>query len=268
MTRYWEIEQIRQLVTPFLVAVPRFLGAMMIMPLFSSPAFPMMARLCVSAGLALPILPYARQAALSLRWEVLPLAMLGFKEMIVGVVIGFGLGIFFWMLENVGHLIDIQTGNNNSSIFNPASESTAGPFSLLLSQFGVGLFFAMGGGLFVAMAVYGSYRYWPIDATSFDAIALLRTFVVQKTDGLMQMTTRLAAVVLVVLLVAELALGAVNRYAQQLNVFSLAMPIKGALAILMLALFCIVLQDFLLERIGAMRHLENLLGPLIARPGS
>jgi type III secretion protein T len=63
----------------------------------------------------------------------------------------------------------------------------------------------------------------------------------------------------VVLLIIDLSFGLVNRYAPQLNVFALTLPIKAWLATAMILMLLGVYVEILLERLGSNRHLLGLL---------
>ena len=61
-------------------------------------------------------------------------------------------------------------------------------------------------------------------------------FYIERFDELMRISLLLAAPVLCALTLLEVGLGLINRYAPQLNVFTLSLALKSWLAILILAL--------------------------------
>ena len=73
-----------------------------------------------------------------------------------------------------------------------------------------------------------------------DSIPLM----LQQLDQLMHMAVLLAAPVLVAMFLAEFGLALVSRFAPQLQVFFMAMPIKSALAVLVLMLYAATLFEY------------------------
>jgi type III secretion protein T len=74
---------------------------------------------------------------------------------------------------------------------------------------------------------------------------VLEQFVVRQGDTLFQWIVKLAAPVLLVLLLVELGAGLIGRTAPQLNVFQASQPLKSLLATLMLVLFMQLLYESL-----------------------
>ena len=91
--------------------------------------------------------------------------------------------------------------------------------------------------------LFESYRLWPVfqwwpplgpDA----ALVALRML-----DQYMLLSVLLASPVILVMFLSEVGLALMSRFVPQLQVFFLAMPIKSALAMLMFALYAVVLFD-------------------------
>ena len=76
---------------------------------------------------------------------------------------------------------------------------------------------------------------------------------------MLALTLLLAAPALVVMSIVDLALGLVNRYAQQLNVFSLSMPIKAWLSLWIVLLGLGSVVQFVTDHVSANRGLLNTL---------
>lgn len=187
------------------------------------------------------------------------LAFIALKEALIGVVLGFFLGVVFWVAENLGYLVDLQTGTNNASVFDPLRESDDGPAASFMLQFVTALVLAGGGLLALLEILFESYRVWPIWASGPVWGEALRGAASARADSLLALTLRFAAPVIVVLLLIELGLGLANRFADHLDVYSLAMPIKSLVAFLVLLLFASFIfesiRGLLLFDAGVLREL-------------
>ena len=72
------------------------------------------------------------------------------------------------------------------------------------------------------------------------------TQILGSLDGMLRATVVIAAPVIIIMFLATLGLGLVNRTAPQLNVFFLSMPIKSALGIAMLVIYLPFIMDMLM----------------------
>ena len=65
-------------------------------------------------------------------------------------------------------------------------------------------------------------------------------------DGMLKTTIVISAPVIIIMFLATIGLGLVNRTAPQLNVFFLSMPVKSALGIAMLVIYLPFILDMLI----------------------
>ena len=67
-----------------------------------------------------------------------------------------------------------------------------------------------------------------------------------RVDGMLRTMVVIAAPVIIVMFLATIGLGLVNRTAPQLNVFFLSMPVKSALGIALLIVYLPFIMDMLM----------------------
>ena len=79
----------------------------------------------------------------------------------------------------------------------------------------------------------------------------------------MAVSLMLAAPALLVLFMVEVAFGLINRYAQQLNVFSLSSSVKVFVSAWIVLLSLGVMVQFVMDKLGAQRALLTLLQRVI-----
>lgn len=226
----------------------RLLAMFSIMPVLSEQVVPGMARRTIVVALALIVVPISIGPMKAVELNMLLTAMILIKEIFIGVLIGFLGGVPFWIAENVGNFIDNQRGATMGEIFSPLSGSQASPIGLMLLQVAAALFFVTGAVLVFLGAVYESYKIWPI----FSALPQLEpsfpTAFLNEADAMMRTTVVLSAPAVLIMLLATLGLGIINRSAPQLNVFFLSMPVKSALGIFFMIPYLPYLLYFLEEQ--------------------
>jgi type III secretion protein T len=185
------------------------------------------------------------------------------KEALIGLLLGLGFGIFIWAIQSVGDLIDFQTGSANAPFFDPVGGHEGGPTGQFLGWVVITLFMSVGGMLAMVGVIVDSFRIWPVASFFPNVGAVLEQFAVRQGDTLFLWTVKLAAPVILVLLLVELGIGLIGRVAPQLNVFVFSQPLKSLLANLMILLFLYFiyesLQEFLRPENGVLDFLRSTL---------
>jgi type III secretion protein T len=247
-------------VVPIVLALPRLLAAFLVLPYFAGTAISGAVRnglVLVLAAFVAPAVPVAMLPGAG-TW----LLIVG-KETLIGLLLGLGFGVFVWALQCVGELIDFQSGTANAAFFDPVAGHEIGPTGDLLFRLVVTLFVSAGGLLGLVGALFESYRLWPVASYFPDAGAVLQAFAIREGDAILAWIIKLAAPVIFVLVLIDLGVGLVGRAAPQLNVFVVAQPLKGLLAILVLALVLHIvyagLQDFLRPDNSVLQFLRHVL---------
>jgi type III secretion protein T len=170
-------------------------------------------------------------------------AVLISKEALIGLVLGFCASTIFWIAECVGALIDTQTGYNNAQLSNPMTGQQSTPISGLLLQMITAVYFSLGGMIVFIQILFESFKIWPLMSALPSLTGVAEVFFVQEADGIMSSVVKFASPVLLILLLIDLGLGLITRSADKLEPNSLSQPIKGALAMLLLALLVGIFTD-------------------------
>jgi type III secretion protein T len=165
------------------------------------------------------------------------------KEAIIGIVLGFAASSVFWAAESVGTYVDDLTGFNQIQMTNPSHGQQTSLTSTLLSQFAIAAFWSLGGMTFLLGAIYESYKWWPLADLTPATGQVLESFVLAKTDSLMETVAKLATPMMVMLLLVDIGFGFTGKVSQKLDLQSMGQPVKGALTILMLALMAGIFID-------------------------
>lgn len=224
-------------------ALPRFLGVFTILPLLGRETLPMMLRVAVVASFATFLVPALLDGAGVPRDALATLAILG-KEIFVGVTIGFVVSIPLWAFETMGDLCDAQRGATIAQILNPLSGHETSPLGELFNQAIVTFLFVIGGFLLLLGVVYDSFRFWPVFGWWPQIASDAPRVILELLDRFMSLAVLLSAPAIFCMFLAEAGMAIVSRFVPQLQVFFLAMPIKSAIAMLVFAIYAVVLFDY------------------------
>ncbi len=237
-----------RLIIAALLAMARIGAAFAICPAMTESMIPGVARRASVLGFAAFVIPVVYRAMPPGEPDVWLCSLLAAKEVVIGLLLGFFAAIPFWVAENVGNFIDNQRGATMGEIYSPLSGAQVSTLGIFFTQI-VSTIFFVGGIIFIFLgALYKSYLIWPVFG---EGLAFAEDTPVQMLGTLSAMlrtTIIIASPVIIIMFLATLGLGFVNRTAPQLNVFFLSMPVKSALGIAMLRLYLPFILDMLLYK--------------------
>ena len=242
------------------LTLPRLMACFIFLPILSKQMLGgTMVRNGVLCSLALFIFPMINQQSLPAETDGIWLIVILGKEVLIGLLIGFVAAIPFWAIEAAGFLVDNQRGAAMASMFNPTLGSQSTPTAVLLTQTLITLFFSGGGFVTFIYALFKSYTPWPIVdffPTVSDAWVI---FFYAQFEQLMWLGVLMSAPLVLAMFLAEFGLALISRFAPQLNVFFLAMPIKSAIASVLLIVYLGIMMDhFEVQFYGITRFAEQL----------
>ncbi|WAJ36056.1 flagellar biosynthetic protein FliR [Pseudomonas sp. GOM7] len=229
--------QISGWIAQFMLPLFRIASMLMVMPIIGTQLVPTRVRLYLALAICVvlvPTLPPMPQVdALSLR-SLLLIA----EQVMIGVMLGFVLQLFFHVFTVAGQIIAMQMGLGFASMVDPTngvSVPVLGQFMLMLVTL---LFLAINGHLVVLEVLAESFVSLPpgqgLMVQHYWELAGKLSWVIGA--GLLLTLPAVTA-----LLVINLAFGVMTRAAPQLNIFSIGFPLTLAMG---LVIFWISLSDF------------------------
>ncbi|WP_058835899.1 type III secretion system export apparatus subunit SctT [Luteimonas abyssi] len=247
------------------LTLPRIIGAFVMLPLITASNMPAMVRNSFLVSLAIVALPVAMTASSTGAMATLQWPMMVLKELFVGIAIGFCFGIVFWAISAAGSVIDSQVGMSMAQIFDPIQGHQTTLHGEFLSEFAAWVFMASGAFIIFLDLLMSSYAIWPPTSFFPDLAMSGVNLFVGHFSFFMTTVLVLAAPAIVILLVIDMSFGLVNRYAPQLNVFALTLPIKAWLATGIILMMLGVFIEVLVGRLGDSRALVETLNRIFVR---
>jgi len=229
----------------------RVAAAFLLVPLFTADLIPGTVRNAIFFAIALLTLLLQPSAAPLVLNGPQWLALFA-KELFIGGALGLLFAGVMWSFEIAGQLIDSKVGTTQAQVMDPLSghqTSLTGAFFARLASW---VFMASGGFMVMIGALFETYALWPVQAP-ISALAAGGARIFEAEFGrILLLGLLVSSPALVLLYLIDVVLGLINRFAQQLNVFSLSMSLKAVAAswIVLVQLTGLVslLQDDLLGR--------------------
>lgn len=214
----------------------RFLALFATAPVFSQNALPTRVKIALAALLAMlvaPTLPPLPQVAVGSGaglWLLL-------QQMLIGIAIGFMMRVIFAAISAAGDFAGMQMGLSFAQLIGTGSDGATMALSRLLEMFGFLIFLALDGHLRMVATLAGTFQSLPPDLATpamfgGGAWRLLAEWgATAFWAGLM-----LSLPVVVALLIANLALGILNRAAPQVGIFQIGFAVTLIVGLLVLDL--------------------------------
>ena len=228
------------------LAMARFGGAFAICPALTDSMIPGIARRAAVLGFAFLAIPHVKAGMPPGEPNMWMFALLAAKEAFIGFLLGFFAAIPFWVAENIGNFIDNQRGATMGEVYSPLNGAQVSTTGIFFTQVVSTLFFVSGAVLVLLGAIYTSYSIWPVFGNWVQLAPQAPAQILATVDAMLMKTVIISAPVIIIMFLATLGLGLVNRTAPQLNVFFLSMPVKSALGVAMLIIYLPFIMDMLM----------------------
>lgn len=243
-----------ELVLTVLLAAMRAGAWLAIAPPFSSRAIPRTVKGLLSVAIALPVVAGSGARLPSLDTAAVVSAMV--LQLVVGAALGFLCLLVFTAVQAAGDLIDVFGGFSLAFAFDPLQQQGNAVFGRAFQMIATTLLMASGAYLIVLQGFLRSYDAVPLDA-GLDLGTLARVL----TSGLGQLmlaALQIAAPLLAILFLADVALGLLTRVAPALNAFALGFPFKILLTLVLVGTTVAALP-------GVVDHLADTAGASMVR---
>ncbi|WP_421737096.1 flagellar biosynthetic protein FliR [Caulobacter sp.] len=210
-------------------------GAMvMLMPGIGDNAVPPRIRLSFALLMALLLAPLVYRSVGPMPATVGGLAGAVIHELLIGLMIGSVLKLFFTAMSTAGEVISMQTTLSFAQTTNPSMGQSSTAVSTFLSMLGLTLIMATDLHHLFIGAIVKSYDIFPF--TRAVPVNDAATLAVRTVADSFSLGVQLAAPVIVFSLVFNLAVGLVGRVMPAFQIFFVASPLSVILGLSLLAL--------------------------------
>jgi flagellar biosynthesis protein FliR len=195
-------------------------------PVFGGPTLPRQIRIALGIGLSAFAFPSLGLEQVD--GDAVMLLVLAAREIIVGLVIGFICSCIFRAAEMAGLVMDILRGANQ--MFSSPTGIGRSPLSALMALMTAVVFLEIRGPAQVAEAISHSYSAIPIASPEIVDGGMLAIVIIASVK-LLESAIGLCAPAIVSLVLADLALGVVGRFAPLFPGHSFGISLKALMSI-------------------------------------
>lgn len=234
-------ETIQRHISAVLLGMIRIIAFISIAPIFG-PAITMPVKSSIAVALYIPLHPYmvsiTETIHMNTMGDFISLMIIICKEIIVGIMFGWLVSLFFYVALSAGTIVDNQRGASMAQTAEVLGSAEASPLGVILFLSVVTLFFASGGFIRFMELFYTSFICWQPDELVPDLTSRqFALFSINNLAWMMKQTVLIASPFIIIALVCDVSLGLINRFAPQLNVFILSMPVKSGVCALLIIFY-------------------------------
>ena len=236
----------KEFIFTLLLGLPRIHAFFMSSELLNSAMIPRMPRNGAIISLSLLVVPITMPFAKSFEVDS-PIEFSAHiaKEYAIGYLLGHLVAWTLWVMQTAGSLIDNQRGSGMTGSFDIIQGEETTPLGNLFSQAFLTYIVVSGSFLHMLGLFYKSYVIWPISVGIPSLSSAFPAMVLALFDYATGLAIVLAGPILAVMFVAELALAIVGRFAPQIQIFILVMPIKSLVSMLILVFYFVPALDYI-----------------------
>lgn len=226
-----EFSNAASFLTTVVLAYCRIGPAFHVLPFFSSGNISASVRIPVIGIVSLAIVPYeaTNYATLSFIFFL----FIALREIIIGLLLAYILSLPFWVYHAIGSFIDNQRGATLSSTLDPSSGVDSSELAKFLNMFAAVVYLENNGLVHLLTVFHNSYELFSPFEKNLPNFLPLTKFI----TNLLVNTIIISSPVIAMLLLSEIFLGVLSRYASQLNAFSVSLTIKSGIAFAILILY-------------------------------
>lgn len=162
------------------------------------------------------------------------------REVLIGAIFGFFLGLPFLIVSSSGVFIDHQRGAASLMTNDPTIQNQSSPIGTLYNMLLIVLFWAVGGPFYVLDALFYSYELIPPDQWIFPSFLMEKSLLHERILHVLfifaTISLQLCMPALLAILMTDTFLGIINRLAPQVQITFLGMGLKSWLALLMVCI--------------------------------
>ncbi len=257
----------------FFLFMARFLPIIALSPFFGAKVLPHPVKVCFAICMFVIFLPRLLLVTTTPLNYNLELLFFFFKEIFIGITMGFIISMPFTIVSSAGIIIDHQRGGASLMVNDPTVQNQSSPLGTLFNYVTIYLFFYIDGPFLFIDGLLTSYDIIPPDAlinpSFFHPGSRFYQMILQLFQKVMVVSIQLAAPALIAILMTDVFLGIANRLAPQVQITFLGMPLKSLLALVVICLGWKLLSEEIIHQcklwINSLNDMVTMFNPDITK---
>ena len=230
----------------FLAILLRISLVFFMVPVFSGAQVSSAMKAGISLALAVFFFPHLRSVVAPLPLDMAPLTLAVLGEIILGLVLSLSVLMILGAFQSAGELISVGMGLGFAQVVDPQGGSQVMLISRWFQLLAVLILFSIDGHHMILKAMVQSFRSIPIGGFVLNDLGFSR--MITLGGYLFIVALKIAAPVLIVLMLMNVGLGLIAKFSPQINVLMTSFPLSILIGLIFMgfsiSVWCPALEQF------------------------
>ena len=214
-----------------LLAIIVRMGIVLFMlPVFNSASVPHAIKALFVVSFSVMLFPFVRQNVRPIPFELLPLVSVVFGELIFGVFFALSMLLIISAFEFAAELIDFEMGFGFAQTAAPQGRARISVLAAFAQLLAVMIFLSINGHLIVIKILVHSFKTIPVGSFALSAGLFRR--MIMLSGLLFVLAIKLAAPVMAALILSQVGMGLMSKFAPQVNILATSFPLTITIGML------------------------------------
>ncbi|MBI2060196.1 MAG: flagellar biosynthetic protein FliR [Nitrospirae bacterium] len=236
----------------FALVVFRISGIMFVAPILGARNLPLLAKTGLSLVLSFLIFPTVDPESIRPLGGPIDLLLGLGSELLVGVTVGMVIEFFFASVEMAGEWLGVQIGFGMANILDPQGERQITILAQVKILIAFMLFLLVDGHHMIIRTVAKSFTLVPLMSAHFSGRII--SYLFSLAGDLFVLGVKLAAPVMGILLMVEVAMALVARTVPQMNILMVGIPVKLMMGVIALGAMIPVVSFMILKNMPSIER--------------
>jgi len=234
----------------FLLVLIRVSTILFMLPFFNAKVIPLLCKAGLALMITIILLPVLNNELVEFPATAIGMLQLVVAELIIGMILGLLVLIFFEGVKMMGQLVGFQTGFAITNIIDPQSGVQVSIFSNLAYFVALVIFLLLNGHHILLNAVRESFGIIPVGSLGLNGKML--TKMIPLYGDMFLIAVKVGAPAIVALLFTKVAFGLITKLIPQMNIMIVAFPIEIVVGLFFFGISLNVLLGFLQQYLGGL----------------
>ena len=234
----------------FFLVLIRVSIILLMFPFFNARVIPVLAKIGLALIVAIILWPVLNNAMVAFPDRVYGVLQLIIAELIIGLVLGLLVQIFFEGVRMMGQLVGFQTGFAISNILDPQSGSQVSIFSNMAYMAAIVIFLLFNGHHILLSAIRESFGIIPVGSSGLNSGMLKK--MTPLYGEMFVIAIKIGAPAVAALLFVQVAFGLITKMMPQMNIMIVAFPVQIVIGLLFFGISLNVLLGFMEQYLGGL----------------
>jgi flagellar biosynthesis protein FliR len=211
------------------------------LPVFSAGQIPNNIKVCTILALSFMLFPFIKQDMQPIALDAGSLFSIIIGEVIFGMVFSLSMLLVISAFEFAGELISFEMGLGFAQVADPQTGAESSILSVFCQLLALMIFFSLNAHHVLLRIIIESFKTIPVGTFTLDSALFGKVMVLSGL--LFVLALKLAAPIISVLILTQLAMGLMSKFAPQINILTTSFPLTIGIGLIIMSFTVVIWKD-------------------------